>query len=176
MKKNIVSLFFLAVMTLTSQLKAQITVDASAEIVTPLVIVTDPSGGGKNLNFGAMSSSAAAGTCVLSTTNTRTATGGVFLQNTSNVSSNASFKISGGAGRTYAITVPTGPVSISGAGAPMTITALTVRPTIEGVDQLTGTFDAAGEAVFKVGGTLNVGANQPAGVYTGSFSVIAAYN
>lgn len=34
---------------------------------------------------------------------------------------------------------------------------------------------AAGTATFEVGGTLNVGANQAAGTYTGTFTVSAAY-
>ena len=33
-----------------------------------------------------------------------------------------------------------------------------------------------GVGTFDVGGTLTVGANQPAGVYTGTFEVVAVYN
>lgn len=38
------------------------------------------------------------------------------------------------------------------------------------------TLDGAGDGTFDVGGTLTVGANQPAGVYTGTFEVVAIYN
>jgi hypothetical protein len=36
--------------------------------------------------------------------------------------------------------------------------------------------DGSGDGAFTVGGTLTVAANQPAGVYTGQFDVVAVYN
>ena len=36
--------------------------------------------------------------------------------------------------------------------------------------------DAAGVDSFNVGATLNVGSNQPAGIYTGTFDVTVSYN
>jgi hypothetical protein len=36
--------------------------------------------------------------------------------------------------------------------------------------------DAAGNDTFNVGATLVVGANQPSGVYSGTFDVTVAYN
>jgi len=36
--------------------------------------------------------------------------------------------------------------------------------------------DGAGERVFLVGATLRVGANQPAGTYTGTYNVTVTYN
>ena len=36
--------------------------------------------------------------------------------------------------------------------------------------------NGTGDGTFDVGGTLTVGAGQPAGVYTGTFEVVAVYN
>lgn len=38
------------------------------------------------------------------------------------------------------------------------------------------TLDGTGSNTFEVGGTLTVGADQPVGVYTESFEVVAVYN
>jgi hypothetical protein len=40
----------------------------------------------------------------------------------------------------------------------------------------TGTLDATGAVILKVGGKLTVGASQPNGVYSGTFSVDVNYN
>jgi len=40
----------------------------------------------------------------------------------------------------------------------------------------TSTLDATGASALKVGASLNVAANQPVGLYTGSFDVTVAYN
>ena len=36
--------------------------------------------------------------------------------------------------------------------------------------------DGTGSATFNVGAALQIGANQPAGLYTGSFNVTVSYN
>lgn len=57
-----------------------------------------------------------------------------------------------------------------GAAPTMGLSALTSR-----WDNNVDTLDAAGEAVFFVGGTLAVGAAQEPGVYSGTFSVAVEY-
>jgi hypothetical protein len=39
----------------------------------------------------------------------------------------------------------------------------------------TSTLDISGQAALKVGATLNVDANQPPGLYVGTFDVTVAY-
>ena len=49
--------------------------------------------------------------------------------------------------------------------------------TVEGFGHNTqGILNDSGEDTYAVGATLNVGANQTAGEYTGTFTVTAAYN
>ncbi|WP_321438015.1 DUF4402 domain-containing protein [uncultured Bacteroides sp.] len=185
MKNKIVFLFAIATaLALPNSIMAQasgtLTSKASAEIVAPLTIV-DNSGlaGGPTLNFGAMTISATAGSCILSTSNVRTASGGVTVVTTS-PSSNSSFGITGKKGATYAITLPATDITITREGGTetMTVGSLTALPasSVSG-DKLTGVLDATnGTDTFTVGGTLAVGASQAEGIYNGTFSVTVAYN
>ena len=88
------------------------------------------------------------------------------------------FDMTGEGTSTYAITLPAADVELAQTGTPankMTVTAFTVSGT--GVDSAlkTGVL-AAGVATLNVGATLNVAAAQPAGAYTGTYSVTVAYN
>jgi hypothetical protein len=84
----------------------------------------------------------------------------------------AVFGVTGEAGFTYAITLPTdGAVTISdGASHTMAVNAFVSNP------GTTGTLSGAGTDTLKVGATLVVGNNQVPGTYTGSFNVTVSYN
>ena len=56
-------------------------------------------------------------------------------------------------------------------GDPMTITDFTSSPS-----GINGLLSAGGTQTLYVGGTLNVGATQVAGVYAGTFDVTVTYN
>lgn len=56
-----------------------------------------------------------------------------------------------------------------GGGGSMTVTELTLNGPVFRV------LDTAGVLDLRVGGTLAVGANQPAGAYTGTFQIIVTY-
>jgi len=133
---------------------------------------------GTSLNFGALTiSNSVGGTCILSTFNTRSVTGGVVVVNSS-VSSNASFVITGKANGTYVIALPTNDVFVTRATGTekMIISNLTARPISKNTDQFTGTFDNSGSDSFVIGGTLTIDAAQPVGIYNGTFSVTSVYN
>ncbi len=155
------------------------TATAKAEIRLPLVIIDDPlvPAGTNALNFGIVNTGTALGTVVLSTQNAATVTGGVTLSSGAGTSV-ASFDISGSAAKTYALTITTPSVSITGpAGStPMTVDNFLTRPVSKGSDALTGTLSASGTDKFTVGGTLHVAASQTEGSYTGTFSLSAVYN
>ena len=132
--------------------------------VAPVISLTELTG----LRFGAIFTSPAPGTVVLSPTGTLSTTGGASLGSQLPVGP-ASFSVTGAANATYAITLP-GSVVLSSLEGSLTVTAFTSSP------DLTGRLDLSGQQTLSVGGTLNVPANQPDGDYAGTFSVTVAYN
>lgn len=179
--KKIVSIIVLGfTMVLPSQLTAQsLSAKAAAEIVAQLVIV-DNSGlaGGTTLDFGKITVSATGGTCIVSTTNVRSVTGGITAVSSS-ATSTASFSVAGKGGATYGITLPVADITLTCATGTetMTVGSFVARPasSVAG-NALVGTLDATGSDIFTVGGTLTVGVAQAEGVYEGTFNVTAAYN
>ena len=147
---------------------AQASANATATIVKAISIdkVTD-------LQFGKIIAAPTAGQVAIQTDGSRTiVAGNVVLFNQGSDEQAASFKTIGSPGAAYYLVLPAdGSVSLTGPSGsdPMTIEGF--------VHSATGTLDAAtGEEIFNVGGTLNVGANQAPGQYTGTFTVTAAYN
>jgi hypothetical protein len=124
-----------------------------------------------HLHFGQIVAGVGAGTVVQSAaaSPTRTATD-CTLGNTTGMTP-ATFSVGGEPNATYAITLPgDSDVTITGAGDPMAVTAFTSSPSG------TGTLNGSGAQTLYVGATLNVGAAQVAGVYTGTFDVTVTYN
>jgi spore coat protein U-like protein len=124
----------------------------------------------KDLQFGKIIAGSTAGQVQIQTDGSRTiAAGNVALFNQGSDHQAAAFKTIGSPNATYYLSFPSS-VSLTGptGSDPMTIEGF--------VHSATGTLSASGEETFNVGATLNVGANQAAGEYAGTFSVIAAYN
>ena len=147
---------------------ASVGANATATIVKAISInkVTD-------LRFGKIIAASTAGQVAIQLDGTRTiVSGNVALFNQGSDHQAASFKTIGSPGAAYHLVFPddesvelTGPSD----STPMTIEGF--------IHSATGTLDAStGEETFNVGGTLNVGANQAPGQYTGTFTVTAAYN
>lgn len=170
MRKTVFLLASLFVMMLATQgvnaqNQASVTANATATIVKSISIekIAD-------LRFGKIIAASTAGQVAIQTDGTRTiASGDVVLFNQESDHRAASFKTIGSPNATYDLSFPAS-VSLTGptGSSPMTIEGF--------VHSATGTLSAAGEETFNVGATLNVGANQAAGEYTGTFSVTAAYN
>lgn len=101
----------------------------------------------------------------------RTITGGVTLLNSTVTA--ASFTITDNSAKyasaTVTITLPSdGTVSLSNGTNQMAVNSFTSNPSGTGVM-------SGGSLTFLVGATLTVGANQPSGNYSGSFSVTVNY-
>jgi hypothetical protein len=81
----------------------------------------------------------------------------------------AAFTVSGLALQTYGITLP-GSATVNSGADSMTVNGFNhdagVAPALDGT----------GAASFNVGGTLNIGANQASGAYSGTFNVTVSYN
>jgi len=138
--------------------------EASARIVSPLQITKTA-----DLKFGNVAAGPAAGTVDMAITDVRTATGGVTLISAGNVSNAAAFDIIGAPDATFTISLPSTILIASGAND------MQVDNFVSSLGA-TSALDALGASALKVGATLNVDANQPVGLYTGSFDVTVAYN
>jgi hypothetical protein len=169
--KNLNKLFALAILVLAfnTSVFAQVTATAtaSATIITPISIVKTA-----DLVFGNVAINSSLGTVVINPAGSRSATGGVTLPATAGTVSAASFTVSGEAGYTFSITLPSGATSIDDdASHTMTVDNWVSDPTS------TATL-SGGTSTVNVGATLNIGANQAAGVYTSDtpFNVTVNYN
>lgn len=135
---------------------------ASAKIYQPISIKKT-----SDLNFGAMIATPNSGKVVLDTAGVRTASGGAVLASAAGVAA-ASFQVDGEPNVAYNLALPAS-ISITSGGNSMTVDTFTS-------DAATTQLDSKGTQAFNVGASLSVGANQAAGLYSGSFSVTVAYN
>ena len=143
---------------------------ATAIIITPITITKTV-----DMHFGNVAVGASSGDVVLTPAGTRTANGGVTLPATVGSPAAASFDVTGQASYTYAITLPSAPVTITNATAQtMTVDVFTSNPSGTG----TLGVGAPGTQTITVGATLQVGASQAAGTYVSGtpFDVTVNYN
>lgn len=147
--------------------------DAQVAIVTPLSFIQV-----ENLDFGTIIPSGTAGTVTLTPNNNRTATGGIIL--VGNNHQPARFAGMGISGQRVRIQITPNNIILTGPGPSMTVNNVTIDP--QGTLQQNGNspnyriLPLNGIFVFNVGGRLNVGANQPAGTYSGTFTATLDYN
>ncbi len=136
-----------------------------ATIVRPLTLVNT-----SDLAFGSIVPSATAGTVTIDEfTEARTSTGGVTL--VGGTTSAAKFSGLSSAPSHLKIDIPNGSITINrvGGGASMTVNNFELNGDKNdwiGANEL---FE------FQVGATLNVGANQMPGTYSGTFNVTVTY-
>jgi hypothetical protein len=83
------------------------------------------------------------------------------------------FRVTGQANAFFQVALPT-EGSITAGGASMRLTDFTYALPAGAAGGL-GRLDPSGRAVFTVGATLNVGADQPAGEYVGAYPVTVRY-
>ena len=162
------SLFALIGFSINAGAQSTATATATATIVTPISISNT-----SDMSFGNVAVQAStAGTVILAPAGTRTRTSGVTLPATTGTVSAAAFTVTGTAGYTYAITLPT-TVTLTRASGSETMDATAFNTNLGA----TGTLSGGGTQNFTVGATLAVGAGQTAGVYTSAaFDVTVNYN
>ena len=135
-----------------------------AVAISPLSLVKT-----EDLDFGTLVSGPVAGTATINAnTGARTTTGGVTAAG-GGTPKRAEFVGIGGRGILIIVAISASPTISNGTGGTM--------PTTLAVQGGTGVrlFPGTGVQTFRVGGRLNVGANQPAGNYTGTFSLTVTY-
>lgn len=140
----------------------------SATILQPISLLNV-----RDLKFGNISAGETPGTVVLAPNeaSSRIVTGGVTLPSGSGTVYSAKFIISGVDGYSYSIILPLTPITISNGTNFMTIDNFTSTPSGS------GTFEHGSQTIC-VGATLNVNANQEAGLYqsTEEFEITVSYN
>jgi hypothetical protein len=153
-----------------SAIAAQATATSTSTVVTPISITAPV-----NLSFGSIAVGGTGGSVTLTPGGTRTADGGVTLAG--GTVSAARFDVSGMGSLTYSIAF-TGAATLSDGTNNMAFTRisdLTASAKTSGADVVSGTLSSGAQSIF-VGGVLTVGANQPAGTYTGSVITTVEYN
>lgn len=153
--------------TPSAHAQATASADVFATIVTPISITKN-----SDMNFGNIATNGTVGTVVLSPAGARIASSGVTLPATTGTVSAASFTVEGSGNYTYTITLPTSVIISSGTDQ-MTVNNFTSTP-----DAATGGTLTAGEQTITIGATLNLIANQAAGIYESdtAFDVTVNYN
>ncbi len=162
-----------AVMLLPSAANAApATGQAQIAVVTPLSFINY-----RNLDFGRVIPSAVAGSVTISPTNTRTATAGIVpVGNDFQV---ARFAGMGAQNDRVRVRISPSVISLTGPGPAMTVDNFLIGPEAT-LQQIGGSpnyriIAANGVFWFSVGARLNVGANQPAGTYSGTFTATLDY-
>ncbi len=157
------ALMWLAAGAMSAQSSATQSATATARVLAKIQLTKNT-----DLNFGDLVAGGSAGTVVVSTTGTRTSTGGVTLA--VGTVTQAGFTVVGEPNKTYTITVPAS-VTLNGPGGnTMAVNGFVLNPTSP------ATLPAGGSAPLNIGATLNVAANQVTGSYSNTFNVVVAYN
>ena len=165
-------IFFTFFIFISAEVKAQASAsaDITATIVSPISIAKVP---GKDLSFGSIAPSHAAGLVILSANGSRSAQGGAALPSNGGNITPAEFKVTGEGSYSFSIGLPTTPVIMinSGNSETMIVEGFTSSP------ENTGTL-SGGERIVKVGATLKINPNQARGQYYSAtpFTVTVNYN
>lgn len=140
--------------------------DAYATLIVPISIVNDVA-----MDFKTLAASGTAGTCVMAATSgaALTPTGGVTV--ISGTPTAGKFTVTGEGTQVFTITLPAGASTLTGSvSGDMTVDTWTCSEPLTTAALVGGTLE------FYVGGTLNVDADEVAGLYSGTFNVIVDYN
>jgi hypothetical protein len=150
----------------------QSTADAQIAVVRPLEFISV-----ENLHFGQVLRGLTAGTVTIAPDGTRTRTGGVTL--IGNIHQAAEFAGMGSNNQRVDVSLGSNSIFITGPGAPMRVrtfvigstptAVLTTTPRRFRINSPTGIFS------FPVGATLEVGANQTPGTYSGTWTITLEY-
>ncbi len=148
--------------------------DAQTVVVSPLSLVNSA-----DLNFGNLVSGPAAGTATVAVNSVRTITGGVVTAG--GTVSAAEFLGYGDAGQRVRIRGPRGTYTLTRVGGGATMTMRDMTMSVDNLNSLgrgnsgQHTISSTGVVTIRVGGTLDVGANQMPGTYVTTFDVEMNY-
>lgn len=166
---------FIATLALSAPAMAQTTASTTGTgtitVIRPLAITKNA-----DLKFGSVvRPSTGSGTVVVSAAGTRSVTGTVVGLNSGDTPQAAQFTVDGEGGQSVSVTIPATFSMANGADS-LTVTTSNNLTGSAAAQTLSNALGAAGNLVFKVGGTVPVASTTNTGLYTGSFTVAAAYN
>lgn len=132
-----------------------------------------------DLHFGTMTIPTGAVNVTVTTAGLRSATvpSLITLLSQAPVAHNAAYTIYGSKNAHYIVTLPAnGIVKINSGANQMNVDNFTIKSTNNGAGNGTGKLNQQGTDTFRIGATLKLANGQPAGIYTGTFTITAAYN
>jgi len=138
---------------------------SAATIITPISITKTA-----NLNFGNVAVGATAGTAVLTTSGTVSGTAGVTIPTAGGSPTAAAFTINGETTNSFSIAFTNSSITLTKAGGG-TMTVDNFVSSLGATSALVG-----GTKPLTVGATLNVAANQAAGLYENATDLIVVVN
>jgi hypothetical protein len=150
-----------------AQAATQDSANVSATILSALSVAVDPAD--NTLDFATIAPGASAASVVVAPDGSRTCPAALVCSGTTNA---PTFNIVGAANATVYVRFNNASETLTDAASDtMTASAFKTSLTAD-----TATLSGTGTASFTVGGSLAVGASQPAGNYTGTLTVNVAYN
>jgi hypothetical protein len=161
MKKyfGVLAISLVAIVAVDARAADNVAASATATVVAPISITKQA-----DLRFGAFAPSVL-GDVTMTPAGTRSTTGPILV--TADGGGAAAFTVTGSADATYGVTLTQESAYLSDGvgGMQYSLTSSVSR-----------TIGAGGTGALTVGGSVNCGATQPAGSYTGSFTVAVQYN
>lgn len=164
--------FALAALLTPSAYAEAMSGDAQIAVVTPLSFIQVD-----DLHFGSIIASNTAGTVTITTASVRSATNGIIVTGTGHQA--ARFAGMGTQNQRVRIRITPNSITLTGPGPAMTVDNFITgpAPTLQqiGASPNYRILPANGIFWFTVGARLSVGASQPAGTYSGTFSATLEY-
>lgn len=115
------------------------------------------------------------GTVAISAAGARSVTGGVVGLNSGDAPQAAEFTVAGEGGQSVSVSIPATFIMANGVEN-LTVTTSNNLSGAAAAQALSGSLGSAGSLNVRVGGSTAVPATAATGVYTGTFTVSAAYN
>ena len=150
---------------------ASTTGSGSITVIRPLTVTKNA-----DLHFGTVvRPSTGSGSVVISAAGARSTTGGVVGLSSGDSPQAAQFTVDGEGGQSISVTIPA-TFSIANGSDTLTVTTSNNLTGSAAAQTLSNALGSAGSLVFKVGGSVPVAATSSTGLYSGTFTVSAAYN
>lgn len=143
----------------------------SITVIRPLTVTKNA-----DLKFGTVvRPSTGSGTVTVSAAGARSVSGGIVGLSSGDTPQAAQFTVDGEGGQSVSITIPA-TFSIANGSDTLTVTTSNNLSGSAAAQTLSNALGSAGSLSFRVGGSVPVLSTSPTGLYSGTFTVSAAYN
>ncbi|WP_409020869.1 DUF4402 domain-containing protein [Brevundimonas vesicularis] len=157
--------------TASAQSSSSASGQGSITVIRPLTVSKSA-----DMKFGTVvRPSTGSGSVIISNAGARTVSGGAVALNSGDTPQAAQFNIEGEGGQSVSVTIPATFSMINGAES-LTVTTNNSLGANASAQTLSNALGSAGTLNVRVGGTVALPSTAATGVYTGTFTVSAAYN